>query len=188
MVAVAAGVARFLSVESCGQCTPCKTDGTELATLLERLARSNAKAGDLQLIEDRIGTVGYGATATSPPNKRPCSAASSTSSATSSTPTSPAPPHPVEPLLIAELLDVRNSHATIDEHHRDKQPDWSYRATSSGSTPVELEAGSGRRRHGDVVMKTPGGDPAQPEDDRHHTRLSHSCARLQHGDGPLRTS
>ena len=29
MVAVAAGVARFLSIESCGQCTPCKTDGDD---------------------------------------------------------------------------------------------------------------------------------------------------------------
>ena len=61
MVAVAAGVARFLAVESCGQCTPCKTDGIDLATLLDRLARSNATAADLEVIEQRIGTVGYGA-------------------------------------------------------------------------------------------------------------------------------
>src|SRR5262249_42650190 len=39
MVAVAAGVARFLAIESCGQCTPCKIDGGELSMLLARLAR-----------------------------------------------------------------------------------------------------------------------------------------------------
>ena len=27
LTAVAAGVARFLAMESCGQCTPCKQDG-----------------------------------------------------------------------------------------------------------------------------------------------------------------
>ena len=33
----AAGVARFLAVESCGQCTPCKADGLALADALDRL-------------------------------------------------------------------------------------------------------------------------------------------------------
>src|SRR5690606_23789311 len=32
--AVAEGVARFLSVESCGQCTPCKQDGRAIRDLL----------------------------------------------------------------------------------------------------------------------------------------------------------
>ena len=34
LVAVAAGVSRFLAVESCGQCTPCKQDGLEIAEIL----------------------------------------------------------------------------------------------------------------------------------------------------------
>ena len=33
-MAVAQGVARFLAVESCGQCTPCKQDGLAIAELL----------------------------------------------------------------------------------------------------------------------------------------------------------
>ena len=37
MAAVAAGVSRFLAVESCGQCSPCKLDGENLA---ERLVDS----------------------------------------------------------------------------------------------------------------------------------------------------
>ncbi len=37
MTAVAAGAARFLAVESCGQCTPCKVDGLVLADALDRL-------------------------------------------------------------------------------------------------------------------------------------------------------
>ena len=35
LVAVAAGVARFLAVESCGQCTPCKLDGLAIASGLQ---------------------------------------------------------------------------------------------------------------------------------------------------------
>ena len=41
LVAVAHGVSRFLSVESCGQCTPCKEDGLAITGLLDR-ARSSA--------------------------------------------------------------------------------------------------------------------------------------------------
>ncbi len=61
MVAVAAGVARFLSTESCGQCTPCKFDGMTLADSLDRVARSQASHFDIELVERRLATVGDGA-------------------------------------------------------------------------------------------------------------------------------
>jgi NADH:ubiquinone oxidoreductase subunit F (NADH-binding) len=41
IVAVAHGVSHFLSVESCGQCTPCKQDGLAITALLDR-ARTSA--------------------------------------------------------------------------------------------------------------------------------------------------
>lgn len=140
MVAVAAGVARFLSVESCGQCTPCKTDGSTLSTLLARLARSSATRSDLDMIEQRIGTVNYGAR---------CYLGAQQETVLTSIfkrfrhefdahLTGHVPP--AEPILIAELVDIRDGVAEIDEHHRRKQPDWSYRATSSGSTPAELKS------------------------------------------------
>jgi NADH-quinone oxidoreductase subunit F len=140
MVAVAAGVARFLSVESCGQCTHCKTDGTDLAGLLDRLARSNATAAELDMIEQLIGTVGYGAR---------CYLAAQQETVLASIfdrfrnefdahLTGDAPP--AEPVLVAELVDIRDGTAVVDKHHRHKQSDWSYRATTSGSTPVELRS------------------------------------------------
>jgi NADH-quinone oxidoreductase subunit F len=45
IVAVAHGVSRFLSVESCGQCTPCKQDGLAITGLLDR-ARTSAPDPD----------------------------------------------------------------------------------------------------------------------------------------------
>lgn len=138
MVAVAAGVARFLAVESCGQCTPCKTDGIELATLLERLSLSNATTADLEVIEHCIGTVDYGAR---------CYLATQQATVLESIfdrfrdefdahVTGVAPP--AEPILIAELVDITEDTATIDTHHRLKQPDWSHGARWSGSAPAEV--------------------------------------------------
>jgi hypothetical protein len=42
-----------------------------------------------------------------------------------------------EPELIAELLDIRGGRAYLDERHRNKQYDWSYAKTDSGTVPVE---------------------------------------------------
>ena len=57
LAAVAQGIARFLAVESCGQCTPCKRDGLALAGLLDRIRRSEARAVDLDAVADRLSTV-----------------------------------------------------------------------------------------------------------------------------------
>ena len=46
MVAVAHGVSRFLAVESCGQCTPCKQDGLAIADLLDRVRTSGPDPED----------------------------------------------------------------------------------------------------------------------------------------------
>ncbi len=46
-MAVAHGVSRFLSVESCGQCTPCKQDGLAITAILDRARSSSLEAGDL---------------------------------------------------------------------------------------------------------------------------------------------
>ena len=61
MVAVAAGVSRFLAVESCGQCTPCKLDGAEIAARLANAADGNATDDDLAEIRARLETVIDGA-------------------------------------------------------------------------------------------------------------------------------
>src|SRR5205085_4953379 len=43
---VAAGVSRFLAIESCGQCTPCKYDGLAITELLERMCSSDRSISD----------------------------------------------------------------------------------------------------------------------------------------------
>ena len=61
MTAVAAGVARFLAVESCGQCTPCKQDGLEISDRLAKVCAGTATDVDLTAIDRRLVTVINGA-------------------------------------------------------------------------------------------------------------------------------
>ena len=61
IVAVAHGISRFLSVESCGQCTPCKQDGRSLTDLLDRARRSQPDADDAEQLRVLAGRVTDGA-------------------------------------------------------------------------------------------------------------------------------
>jgi NADH-quinone oxidoreductase subunit F len=137
MTAVAAGVSRFLAIESCGQCTPCKQDGLQLAGLLDKVCHSDAGDHDLASIQKRVATVADGAR---------CYLAQQHQNVLNSLlelygdevdahlqGTAPG----VEPELIAELVDIADGRATWDERHREKQPDWSYDEEDSGQVPAE---------------------------------------------------
>ncbi|MFI5053614.1 MAG: NADH-ubiquinone oxidoreductase-F iron-sulfur binding region domain-containing protein, partial [Acidimicrobiia bacterium] len=61
LVAVAAGVARFLAVESCGQCARCKQDGLALAERMASIARSEADDRTFSQVRSLLDTVADGA-------------------------------------------------------------------------------------------------------------------------------
>ena len=61
MMAVAAGAARFLAVESCGQCTPCKADGLTLADALDHLCAGSGGQPDLDAANRALVTIADGA-------------------------------------------------------------------------------------------------------------------------------
>jgi NADH:ubiquinone oxidoreductase subunit F (NADH-binding) len=137
LAAVAAGVSRFLAVESCGQCTPCKQDGLQLSGLFQKVCASEAGEFDMATIRKRVGTVADGARcylATQQQNVLgnvlehfPEDVEAHLSGRAD----------PVEPALIAELVDIADGVAVWDERHRDKQPDWSYDEEYSGKVPAE---------------------------------------------------
>jgi NADH-quinone oxidoreductase subunit F len=140
LTAVVAGVSRFLAVESCGQCVPCKQDGLVLADLLAKLCRSEASITDVETIRRRAETVNYGAR---------CSLATQHQTIVNSLCErfrGEVDAHvvghadPVEPELVAELVAIDGEVARVDERHRHKQPDWTYASHWSGSSPVELHA------------------------------------------------
>jgi NADH-quinone oxidoreductase subunit F len=137
LTAVAAGVSRFLAVESCGQCTPCKQDGMALSGLLARLCRSDSSERDLATIRSRVNTVGdrarcflatqHQVVVGSILDRFPAEFEAHVARAG----------EPSEPRLIAELVGFEGDRAVVDEHHREKQFDWSYDAEDSGQAPAD---------------------------------------------------
>ena len=57
IVAVAAELTRFLAVESCGQCPPCKRGSMELTEILTRIVHGAGGDDDLARIEALLGSV-----------------------------------------------------------------------------------------------------------------------------------
>ena len=60
MVEVARIVSRFLYVESCGQCPPCKFGTGEITAALDRIAAGDGDDGDLDVIAERLRIVADG--------------------------------------------------------------------------------------------------------------------------------
>jgi NADH-quinone oxidoreductase subunit F len=141
MVAVAAGASRFLAIESCGQCEPCKLDGLLLADRLATVAGNNGTPTDVADIHRRIGTVG---------DRARCSLAGQHQSVIGSI--LDAFPDElqahvarradaVEPVLVTELRDIDDDGvARWDPDFLRKQPDWTYDEEWSGKVPADLEA------------------------------------------------
>ena len=138
MIALAAGVSRFLAVESCGQCTPCKQDGLEIASGLSSLCHGDATEATLDEIYKRLGTVADGARCNLGRQHETVvgSLLAAFPDAIQSHLERSAPL--VEPLLVAELTQIDGDTEVVDATFPDKQPDWTYDETYSGKTPVEL--------------------------------------------------
>ncbi len=141
MAAVAAGVARFLAVESCGQCLPCKLDGMALADLLMRLGHSNLQRTDYDVMNRRVADVADRARCYLAIQQQVVLASILKHFGDELEGHLSGDVDPVAPELISELIDIRGGRAVLDSRHWDKQPDWSYNKTYSGTVPVELYTG-----------------------------------------------
>ena len=136
--AVVAGISRFLAVESCGQCSPCKVDGLALADHLARICSDQARSTDVAEVEQRMATVATGAR---------CSLATQHETVVRSLMTVfpdalrvhvDGTESAVEVRLVAPIVDVADGQVVLDDSQATKQPDWSHDATDSGKAPVEV--------------------------------------------------
>jgi NADH:ubiquinone oxidoreductase subunit F (NADH-binding) len=136
-VAVAQGISRFLAVESCGQCRPCKQDGLALAELLDGVRRSDAEDGVVAQIVDRVSTVGIGAR---------CNLATQQEVVVGSLlerfdgdvrAHAERRVEGADRVLVAPILDLVEGRFVVDEGHDGKQPDWTYDVTDSGQAPAD---------------------------------------------------
>jgi len=136
-VAIAAAVSRFLAVESCGQCTPCKQDGLAISDALERLCRADPKPSDDELVRDRLITVADSAR---------CSLANQHQDVVGSIlrawPEAFAARHGTECTDLAAqqvlpLHDLVDGRTVVDIEQLDKQPDWTFGERWSGQSPAD---------------------------------------------------
>lgn len=137
LVAVAHGVSRFLAVESCGQCTPCKQDGLAISDLLDRVRRSEADESTLAELSDRVATVADEARCfLAQQHQRVVDSVlrlfpdQVRAHATAATPEA-------EPELIAPILDLEGESVVLDQSQADKQPDWTDAPVYSGQSPAD---------------------------------------------------
>jgi hypothetical protein len=147
VVALAAGVARFLSIESCGQCEPCKADGLAIADLLADHDRTTDPADQLDRLDALLDTVADNAR---------CALATQQQLVIRSVldlypqamGEGAAEDVAVEPIL--PLVDIVDGRAVLDTGHLTKQPDWSHDEVDSGAWPAAqgqlVESGVGVSR------------------------------------------
>jgi NADH:ubiquinone oxidoreductase subunit F (NADH-binding) len=136
LVAAAAGLSRFLAVESCGQCTPCKQDGLAIAELLERIASSDGAELDLIALADRARTVS---------DEARCFLASQHEAIASSAlelfdeelRNHVNGRRAARPVPIVPIADIVGGEVVLDLTELEKQPDWTYSAIYSGQSPAD---------------------------------------------------
>ena len=136
-VAFVAGVSRFLAVESCGQCTACKLGGLALSGLLEQLCQNQVGPREMALIGERVDTVADGARCYLATQQQVVVRSLLDRFAEDVEAHANGAAPAVEPTVVAELLDVADGTATVDLHHAEKQPDWTYDRIDSGRTPAD---------------------------------------------------
>jgi NADH:ubiquinone oxidoreductase subunit F (NADH-binding) len=136
LVAAAAGALRFLAIESCGQCTPCKLDGLRIADLLAAISRSKANEANVDELQRRIATVAEGARCSLGTQQQTIAASLVDRFPDDVDGHFTGTRAPAEPIFVAEVVDISNGRARLDERHRDKQPDWTYDEIDSGQLPA----------------------------------------------------
>jgi len=135
--ALAEGVSRFLSVESCGQCTPCKQDGRVIADELATLVGTRPHEIDLATVRQRLDTVADGARCNLASQQQdvvgsvlerfPVAISAHLDHATEA----------VKVVAIAPIIDIVDGVAVLDDHQAFKQPDWTFDAIDSGRSPAD---------------------------------------------------
>jgi hypothetical protein len=136
VVAVAQGMSRFLAVESCGQCTPCKRDGLALSAALERVRNNDATARDIDRVADLAATVADSARCTLPTQHQVVVRSLLELFPDALQHHIDHRLHAADPYLIAPLVDIVDGTAVLDENHARRQPDWTYNEVDSGKWPA----------------------------------------------------
>jgi NADH-quinone oxidoreductase subunit F len=127
MIAVARAISRFLYVESCGQCPPCKFGTGAITTILDRILAGDGTLHDVEVMVARLETVADSNRCYLPVQEQLVirSIIRDFADELDAHLSRRALPYKDE-VLVPKLLDVRDGYAIYDERQSRKQPDWTY--------------------------------------------------------------
>jgi NADH:ubiquinone oxidoreductase subunit F (NADH-binding) len=191
-IAINAGLSRFLAVESCGQCEPCKIDGLELSQLLERLTRHDFGPTDRAELDRRVDTVARGARCNLGRQQEAVVAGTLRFFPSEVAEHELGNRNVADVMPFAPIRDIVGGRALLEEDQFTRQPDWTHSPTDSGAwpaqrledTPITLRIGGA----GDEARSmTTASEPTIAEDPvellRHdHERIDDLLVRVQNGD------
>jgi NADH-quinone oxidoreductase subunit F len=127
MVEVAFQYSRFLWIESCGQCPPCKLGTEEITHRLNEIEACRGSEEDIAVIGARLGNVTDANRCYLGTEERQV-----IGSILRAFPEEFAAhlegncPNPRTDLVAPKIVDLGDGVVTFDEHHRRKRPDWTY--------------------------------------------------------------
>ena len=127
MVELAFQYSRFLWVESCGQCPPCKLGTQEITFRLNEIEACRGSDDDVAVIGARLGNVTDGNRCYLPVEEQHV-----VGSILRAFPEEFAAhlegrcPRPRPDLVAPKIVDLVDGRVTYDERHRHKRPDWTY--------------------------------------------------------------
>ncbi|MEJ7723925.1 MAG: NADH-ubiquinone oxidoreductase-F iron-sulfur binding region domain-containing protein [Ilumatobacteraceae bacterium] len=127
MVEVAHQFSRFLSVESCGQCSPCKLGAGAITVDLERIQAGTATAADVDDIMRWLSRVTDGARCYLATEEQlvVSSILNAFSAEFDEHLQTARCPRPV-PFTVPKLIDIADGRAVYDERQAHKRPDWTF--------------------------------------------------------------
>ncbi|MCB1027773.1 MAG: hypothetical protein KDB24_08430 [Microthrixaceae bacterium] len=137
LVAVAAGIAHFLAVESCGQCQPCKDDGAAISTHLDTILANDGSPRTLAALSSLSSTVSDGARCGLGRQQEDVTAGALKLLRTEFREHVEGRRAEVQRVFIAPIADIAGDEALLDGRYADKNPDWSHGGVDSGETPVD---------------------------------------------------
>jgi NADH:ubiquinone oxidoreductase subunit F (NADH-binding) len=136
-VTIAAAVARFLGVESCGQCTPCKQDGMAISDALQRLCDSEPEPRDLDTIRRRLVTVADSARCSLATQHQDVVGSIFDAHTEAFEKRGRKECQPEDAAVVLPLLDLDNGVPVMDTEQLRKQPDWTFSEHWNGQSPAD---------------------------------------------------
>jgi len=126
MVEVARALSRFLSVESCGQCPPCKFGTGEITDALDRIGDGRGDEGQLERIHERLATVTDANRCYLPvEEQRVISSILRAFPEDFVAHLEHGCPHPRD-IVVPKIVDIAGGIVTYDQRQATKRPDWTY--------------------------------------------------------------